>query len=76
MVMENVDLLYTYAHLDDGGGAVAVEVSEAFWQELVSGEQRSGCIVPRSIWHRQIVHEPRDLLAITFGKGTRYRPLA
>jgi mannose-6-phosphate isomerase-like protein (cupin superfamily) len=39
-------------------------------------ELRAGrtCIVPRGTWHRAIVREPGDLLAITAGRGTKHRP--
>ena len=34
----------------------------------------TACVVPRGTWHRQIVHQPAELLAITYGKGTQHRP--
>jgi mannose-6-phosphate isomerase-like protein (cupin superfamily) len=33
------------------------------------------CIVPRGVWHRALVPEPSRFLAITYGAGTRHRPL-
>lgn len=35
------DLSGTYVHLEDGGVALPVEVTETFWQELMTGEARS-----------------------------------
>jgi mannose-6-phosphate isomerase-like protein (cupin superfamily) len=124
------DLFGTFVHVEDNGALSTVEVSEAFWQELMAGaradlhegwlvaalrvredsaawemhpageellyllrgamdvvmeeadservvELRAGgaCIIPRGTWHRQIVHKQCDLLGITYGKGTRHRPL-
>ncbi len=44
-------------------------------QRVVPLRGRATCIVPQGIWHRAIVHEPGEILAITRGKGTRHRPL-
>lgn len=33
------------------------------------------CTVPRNMWHRQIVHQPGQMLAITYGRGTQHRPI-
>jgi mannose-6-phosphate isomerase-like protein (cupin superfamily) len=33
------------------------------------------CIVPRGVWHRALVPETSRFLAITYGAGTRHRPL-
>jgi mannose-6-phosphate isomerase-like protein (cupin superfamily) len=35
------DLVHTYFHLADGGGALPIEVTETFWQELQTGDYRS-----------------------------------
>lgn len=39
-------------------------------------EMRAGdtFIVPRGVWHRGLVRAPGELLAITYGAGTRHRP--
>lgn len=34
------DLLGTYAHLGDGGGAAIIPVTPVFWEQLMSGEAR------------------------------------
>ena len=121
------DLIDTYVHLEEGGGAVPEEVGADFWQTigardyegrrlvcvfqltddssrwemhpagdelvyLLSGaldlvmqeaegnrvvelRTRAACIVPRGVWHRQVVRKPSDLLLITPGAGTQHRPL-
>jgi mannose-6-phosphate isomerase-like protein (cupin superfamily) len=33
------DLMTTYAHLRDGGGATLVDVAPTFWEELAGGER-------------------------------------
>jgi mannose-6-phosphate isomerase-like protein (cupin superfamily) len=40
-------------------------------------ELRSGhaYIVPRGVWHRQVVRAPGDILFVTAGKGTQHRPV-
>ena len=121
------DLIDTYVHLEEGGGAVPEEVGADFWQTigardydgrrlvcffqltddsstwemhpagdelvyLLSGavdlvlqetegnrvvelRKRAACIVPRGVWHRQVVRKPSDLLLITPGAGTQHRHL-
>ncbi len=32
------------------------------------------CVVPRGVWHRQVVRQAGDYLGITYGKGTQHRP--
>ena len=34
-----LDLAETYVHLEDGGGAEAIDTSGTFWQELLAGER-------------------------------------
>ena len=38
---EAFDLSGTFVHLEDGGEALPVEVTESFWQELTTGEAQS-----------------------------------
>jgi len=40
--------------------------------ELTSGATG---IVPRGVWHRFIVREPGEALALTYGRGTQHRPI-
>jgi mannose-6-phosphate isomerase-like protein (cupin superfamily) len=35
-----LDLAETYVHLEDSGGAEAIETGDSFWQELMAGERR------------------------------------
>jgi len=131
------DLMSTYVFLQDSGSAPRIEVTETFWQDLISGnaaspgaalvangagwltaiyrmerdtptwemhpagdellvllsgaidivlereggnhivELREGtsCLVPRGTWHKQVVRTPGRELAVTYGKGTRHRPV-
>jgi len=50
--------------LDESGGERRVEMAPGVT-----------CIVPRGVWHRALVPEPSRFLAITYGTGTRQRPL-
>jgi mannose-6-phosphate isomerase-like protein (cupin superfamily) len=40
--------------------------------ELLPGQS---CLVPRGLWHRQIVREPSERVFITAGAGTEFRPV-
>ncbi len=57
-------------------GAMAIVVDEG-----VAGERTielspgQACLVPRGVWHRQIVHEPSERVFLTAGAGTRMRPV-
>jgi uncharacterized cupin superfamily protein len=42
---------------------------------VVSLHAGDGYLVPRNIWHRQIVRAPGDILFVTPGKGTEHRPV-
>ena len=42
-------------------------------REVPLGQGRA-CVVPRGVWHRAIVHEPGNMLGITYGRGTEHRP--
>jgi len=33
------------------------------------------CLVPRGVWHRQVVRSPGTYLGATYGKGTSHRPV-
>jgi mannose-6-phosphate isomerase-like protein (cupin superfamily) len=52
-----------------------------FILELPDGEKvvelRGGeaYIVPRGVWHRQVVRAPGEIFFVTAGKGTRHRPV-
>ncbi len=135
-ILKPVDLNTTYYFLEDGGRSHRIEVTPAFWEELMTDHYRSPeskrvgtgsgwllsryrmdqspdhwemhpegdemlilqsgrmeilledapgksrsvplsagetCLVPKGVWHTQKVLEPSQLLAITFGRGTRHR---
>lgn len=38
-------------------------------------EPGASVVVPRGVWHRQVVHEPSDALFLTAGEGTEQRPV-
>jgi mannose-6-phosphate isomerase-like protein (cupin superfamily) len=40
----------------------------------VSLQPGETCVVPRGMWHRQVVRRAGDYLGITYGKGTQHRP--
>lgn len=56
-------------------GAIAFIFEEAAGERIVELRAGAACVVPRGVWHRQIVHEPSDYLALTYGKGTEHRPV-
>jgi mannose-6-phosphate isomerase-like protein (cupin superfamily) len=56
-------------------GAINVILAETNGERVIELQPGSACVVPRGTWHRQIVHAPSDLFAITYGKGTQHRPL-
>jgi hypothetical protein len=35
---------------------------------------RGACIVPKGVWHGQVVHAKSELMFITPGRGTQHRP--
>ena len=56
-------------------GAIDLILDEEHGERVVPLRGRAGCIVPRGVWHRGVVHRPGDVLHITRGEGTRHRPL-
>ena len=54
-------------------GAVDVILEDTGGERVVELQPGTACLVPRGVWHRQIVHQPGDLLAITYGRGTQHR---
>jgi uncharacterized cupin superfamily protein len=48
--------------LDDGGAQQTIELRAG-----------GACVIPRGMWHRQIVREPGELLFITPGIGIQLR---
>ena len=56
-------------------GAMDVVMQDDSGERVVELRAGGACIVPRGTWHTQIVHEPCELLGITFGRGTEHRPV-
>jgi mannose-6-phosphate isomerase-like protein (cupin superfamily) len=56
-------------------GAVDLILDEEDGERVVPLRARTGCVVPRGVWHRGVVHSPGDVLHITRGEGTRHRPV-
>ncbi|CAN95411.1 hypothetical protein predicted by Glimmer/Critica [Sorangium cellulosum So ce56] len=54
-------------------GAIDVVLQDEGGERVVALRAGTACTVPQGVWHRMIVHEPGDFLAITFGKGTQHR---
>lgn len=57
-------------------GVLDVVLEEAGGERVIRLEPEHACLVPRGMWHRQVVVEaPAKLLAVTYGEGTQHRPL-
>jgi mannose-6-phosphate isomerase-like protein (cupin superfamily) len=56
-------------------GELDVEFENKNEEHVVQLKMGMTCVVPKGIWHRQIVKEPGMLLGITYGKNTQHRPL-
>ncbi|WP_437605555.1 cupin domain-containing protein [Sorangium sp. So ce834] len=56
-------------------GASDIVLQEQGGERVVELRAGTACKVPQGAWHRFIVREPGDMLAITYGKGTQHRPL-
>jgi mannose-6-phosphate isomerase-like protein (cupin superfamily) len=56
-------------------GAIDFVLERAGGEEVVELRAGSAYIVPRAVWHRQVVRTPGDVFFITPGKGTEHRPV-
>jgi len=56
-------------------GAIDFVLERPGGDEVVSLRAGSAYLVPRNVWHRQIVRAPGDVLFVTAGKGTQHRPV-
>jgi len=56
-------------------GAVEFVLERADGDEVVKLQTGSAYLVPRGVWHRQIVRSPGEMLFVTAGKGTQHRPV-
>lgn len=55
-------------------GAMEVVLEESSGNHIIELQAGMACLVPRGVWHRQLMRTPGDLLVITYGKGTQLRP--
>jgi mannose-6-phosphate isomerase-like protein (cupin superfamily) len=56
-------------------GAVEVVLDAGQGEERLALAAGQACVVPRGAWHRIVVREAGDLIFVTWGAGTRHRPL-
>jgi len=56
-------------------GAIDFVFDETGGERVVELREGGSCVVPRGVWHRQIVQVPGRELAITYGRGTQHRPV-
>ena len=56
-------------------GSIDVVLDESSG-ERVAALRAAGdtCVIPRGVWHRQIVNEPSNRIFLTAGEGTDMRP--
>jgi hypothetical protein len=57
-------------------GSVDVVLEAPGGERRIPMRGRGACIVPRGVWHGQIVHAPSVMMFITPGEGTEHRPRA
>jgi hypothetical protein len=55
-------------------GSVDVVLEALGGERRIPLRGRGACIVPRGVWHGQIVHAPSVMMFITPGEGTEHRP--
>lgn len=60
-------------YLVSGAMDVVLEAGDGDW--VVQLRPGTACVVPRGVWHRQVIAGPSDLLALTYGRGTEHRPI-
>ncbi|MBM4254961.1 MAG: hypothetical protein FJ147_03590 [Deltaproteobacteria bacterium] len=56
-------------------GAIDLILQEEGGERIVELRSRAASIIPRSVWHRAIVHTPSEVMFITPGAGTQLRPV-
>jgi len=54
-------------------GSMDVELEEGNEKRCIRLSGMTGCVVPRALWHRTVVHQAGRMIFITPGKGTRHR---
>lgn len=55
-------------------GAATMHLEGDHGTRIVELAARSYVVVPTNTWHTVDVHEPGDILVITWGAGTQHRP--
>ena len=56
-------------------GAMDLLLEEPAGERSVALGEGAAFIVPRGVWHRQVLREPGRLFFITAGAGTQHRPV-
>lgn len=56
-------------------GEMTLLLDEPAGERRVAMTPGATCVVPRGVWHRALVPATSRFLAITYGAGTRHRPL-
>jgi mannose-6-phosphate isomerase-like protein (cupin superfamily) len=56
-------------------GAMDVVLEEQAGDRVVQLRPGTACVVPRGVWHRQVLAGPCNLLALTYGRSTQHRPI-
>jgi mannose-6-phosphate isomerase-like protein (cupin superfamily) len=57
-------------------GSIDMIVAEPDGERVVQLRQVGDtCVVPRGIWHRQILHEPSNRIFLVAGHGTQMKPV-
>ncbi|WP_437947675.1 hypothetical protein WME98_44230 [Sorangium sp. So ce296] len=54
-------------------GAVDVVLEDELGERVIELRDQGACIVPRGVWHGQIVRAPSVMIFITPGEGTQHR---
>ena len=55
-------------------GSIDVVLEEPGGARVIPLRQRATCIIPSGVWHRALVLEESEVIAITRGAGTERRP--
>lgn len=57
-------------------GAIDIVLEVDGGDRVVELTQGKSCIVPRGVWHKQVVRAAGEELAVTYGRRTQHRPLS
>ncbi|WP_417515798.1 cupin domain-containing protein [Minwuia sp.] len=56
-------------------GVIDIVLEQSGGERTVRLSAGETFVIPKGIWHRACVVEPGDLTFLTFGEGTRHRPI-